>query len=502
MSLLSNIWNAPLPVFATVSFLGPGAIPPDLKNLIGAALILMLVAGSTGLCCLSQRFRDYVFFFMVAAMVLSERMDINFLSHVWYRGTTRGIEIALPDILAMALLASAVLAPRHRPRLFWPASLGLMILFLLYECFSVATSQPQIFGVFEITKTLRAIIFFLAAATFVRSERELRLLALALACTVGLEGVLALKHRFLLHMSRAPGTFESANSLSMYLCMVTPVLVAAANSQWRSKSVRSFALGAIGAAIVAILLTVSRAGIPIFALVVLGATAFTMTWKITVQKLAVTMAACLGVLALTVLSWNSLAARFSGSTLEGETDETKFENRAQYVGLVKAIIQDHFFGVGLNNWSYWVSKKYGRKLGAPYADYDKIPEYMRENPLAYSAGTFAPPAHNLGVITLGELGVPGLALFSLLWLRWFAMGAGFLRKRSPDPMYRMGVGIFFALGGVFLQSLTEWVYRETDIQMTLYILLGALASLYFTKRRARRQARRMAAAPESTIGSY
>ena len=45
------------------------------------------------------------------------------------------------------------------------------------------------------------------------------------------------------------------------------------------------------------------------------------------------------------------------------------------------------------------------------------------------------------------------------------------------PMRTMGVGIFFGICGIFGQSLTEWVYRQTPILFTFYILLGALASL-------------------------
>jgi hypothetical protein len=43
----------------------------------------------------------------------------------------------------------------------------------------------------------------------------------------------------------------------------------------------------------------------------------------------------------------------------------------------------------------------------------------------------------------------------------------------------MGVGIFFGFGGIFLQSLTEWVFRQSPIYYVFHILLGTLASLYY-----------------------
>ena len=255
------------------------------KDLLGLALIFMALVGGIGLTSFSQRARDLAFFAMTAGLVLTDRMDINFFSHEWYRGTTRGIEISLVDILAVCLIASAILAPRFRPRIYWPASLGFMLLLFACACVSVCMSTPKIFGLFELSKMLRAMIFLVAAALYVRSERELRLLVIALCCTVGLEGAFAIKHKVHLHLDRATGTLEHANSLSMYMCLTVPVLVAAFNSSF-NKWVRLFALTAIGAGIVAIVLSLSRAGIPIFCFVVAATAIVTMSWKITIRKLA------------------------------------------------------------------------------------------------------------------------------------------------------------------------------------------------------------------------
>jgi hypothetical protein len=162
----------------------------------------------------------------------------------------------------------------------------------------------------------------------------------------------------------------------------------------------------------------------------------------------------------------------------------------QYFGLAKEILSDRPMGVGVNNWSYWVSKVYGPKTGAPYEDYDATPvELMEQSPEVYAANpNYAPPAHNVFVLTVGEMGWLGLFVFLLLWLRWFRMGEKFFWVKTDDPMYRMGTGFLFAICGIFLQSQTEWVYRQTTIMMTFYVILGALASLYYHKRHARKAA--------------
>jgi hypothetical protein len=111
----------------------------------------------------------------------------------------------------------------------------------------------------------------------------------------------------------------------------------------------------------------------------------------------------------------------------------------------------------------------------------------------------AAPAHCLGALMAGELGIPGLVLFSFLWIRWFQMASSFLWKRTPDPMQRIGVGIFFGLCGLFLQSLTEWVFRHSPIYYMTHIMLGVLATLCYARRQEKKAAKR-ALAEQAAMG--
>ena len=166
--------------------------------------------------------------------------------------------------------------------------------------------------------------------------------------------------------------------------------------------------------------------------------------------------------------------------------------RGYYLRLAAAIAHDHFFGVGLNNWSYWVSNKYGPDQGWKFVPYkygtEKDPGFIVP-PGSNVDEAQAAPAHSLGALTVGELGIPGFLLFSVLWMRWFQMGASFLWPRTLDPMRRIGVGLFFGTWGIFLQSLTEWVFHQSPIYYTFNIMLGTLAGLYYLKKRARRAER-------------
>jgi O-antigen ligase len=431
-----------------------------------------------------RRIRDIFFFLMVVLAVFAERLDVNFFSQAWYRGTTRGVQVTLLEVLAFGLLLGCGLGRRRETkRWFWPASLGLMLLYFVYAGIVVAGSEPKIFGLFELSKLLGGLLVFLAAAVYARSRREWTLLLIALACAVGFEGLWAVKQHFITRLDRVAGTLDHANSLSMYFCMTVPPLVAAAFAGW-SRALRWFcavasALGAVG-----LILTYSRAGIPVFAVTVAGVILACASWQLSPSRIAIRAILVAGVAALAAVSWTRMEQRYGEASLEEEYLDPSVDGRGIYLRLAKMIATEHFFGVGLNNWSYQVSRDYGPRLGFRFVDYDYIVAvYGTEDDEVFANSYLAAPAHNLAALTLGELGVPGLVIFGALWLRWFGMGAAFLPLPRAEPMRVMGVGLFFATCGVFGQSLTEWVYRQTPILSTFSILLGALASLTAVRRR-------------------
>src|SRR5690606_14890558 len=113
---------------------------------------------------------------------------------------------------------------------------------------------PMVFGLYELSKLVRGIIFFMAAALVVRSSRELGIVVIALSFVVFYEAAFALRERYLLGLYRAGGTLQHPNSLSMYLCLVTPILVAAGCSDL-NKWIRRICWAAVVPAAIALLLT-------------------------------------------------------------------------------------------------------------------------------------------------------------------------------------------------------------------------------------------------------
>lgn len=459
-----------------------------LGHVVALLLIPSLSVVCSALAIWSQRIRDVFFCAIVALAVFAERLDVNFLSEAWYRGTTRGIQVSLLEILALAVLAGSLLGRREDdgPRWYWPASFSLLLLYFVYAIVSVIISEPKLFGVFELSKILGGILIFLASAAYVRTKREWTLLFAVLAVTVAIQGAWAVKQKLITHLERVAGTLDHANSLSMYLCMCTPPLVALAYAGWTAW-LRWLGGICAGLAAVGLLLTVSRAGIPVFAAVCLGTFVFCASWKLTVRMIIVRTGMALGLLVVVAALWSQIASRYGEASLQEEYLDAHVDGRGIYLRLAKNIAADHFFGVGLNNWSYHVSRTYGPQLGFPFENYDYLVSIYGTDDIerVFGDSYLAAPAHNLAALTLGELGVPGLIIFLALWGRWFWMGLPFLFGRRDDPMRTVGVGLFFSICGIFGQSITEWVFRQAPITITFHVLLGALAGVVYARKTQR-----------------
>lgn len=431
----------------------------------------------------SQRLRDAAFFAMVCCAIFAEQLDVNFGGEYWYRGTSRGFAFSITDLLAISILLATWAAPRHPPRRgFVPASLGAVGVYFAYCVYMTVNALQPTFALWELVNIPRGVLVLLAAAAYVRTRHELGILVLGLAFAAGLEAAIALHQRYVSGVLRAHGTLGHANSLSMYACMVGPVLLAAALSNWATWRRVVAGLGA-AAATVGVLLSISRAGLPIYALVMVGTAVACLTWEITRLKVIGAVLVLAGCGAAVLGTWDQFRARYAEATLAQEYLDEEKDGRGVYLRLARAIAKDHPWGVGLNNWSYAVSKNYGAAQGFKYRDYDDI---KRDPELADIPSTnYAAPAHSLAALTVGELGLPGFVLFTVVWLCWFRMSAEFLRQRlNADPRHRMGIGVFFATSGLFLHGVTEWTFRHPTIFQLFHVLIGGLASLQWLRCRA------------------
>jgi hypothetical protein len=427
----------------------------------------------------SPRFKDACVFLLVLGTVHTGLLDINLFSREWYRGTTRGLEWCWLDYLWVFVLFDELRRSRPGARGPAPMSLSLMVLFLAYNALHVLGSDPWLFGIFELSKMLRALMLFLAVASYVKEERHLRLIVWALALATSYECFAAVYSRVILGHPRADGSLNHPNSLAMYNLMAVPVLFAVFLSDV-PRALRRLCGVATLLGTISVLLTISRAGFACIIVLLFGVGLTCGFWR---SFSRVAMTAVLFV-ALGTALYIKLAPAYSSRferTLAVEYGENTIDGRIIYLHLADMIVSEQPWGCGLNNWSWCVSNRYGPLLGLRYLPYESLDERPRQGPIPAGSNVDAAqaaPAHSLYAITLGETGWPGVLLLGALWVRWLHLGGSFLFARSRAFRSRFGTGVFFALLGMMLQSQVEWEIKQTPLLFLLHILLGALAALY------------------------
>lgn len=423
--------------------------------------------------------RDSLVFGLVLFLPYCERLDANLFGRPWYRGTTRGIEVSIVDLIALTLLVSLVVRGegKRRGALLWPS-----VLFVLYaSVHTFLVADPWLFSTYEWSKLLRGILFLALGGRLFGTARNRSIFAAAAWCSVALQAGLAFYDRYVLHIHRVVASFPHPNSLSMYLCSLSPLVVVLFA---RARSWRAWALhaGVSALGVVAVVLTISRMGF-----VVVGANAV-LAWALGRRKWlsvsTLSMAICLSLAGGLVVhkAWDTLASRYSEASLEEEylsDDPTK--GRGVYLNLARAIIRSHPLGVGLNNWSYAVSNRFGPEIGMGYIPYEGT-EVAPVQEIPYNSGldaAQAAPAHSLTALTLGELGYPGLLLFAIQWMfwSWIFFQAAWRQRKNFELDGSLALGVALGFLAVFLQSLTEWEFRQTPLFLHVHLLVGLAANL-------------------------
>jgi len=435
---------------------------------------LMGVVPIAVLCVMiSRRLHEAVFFAIVFGTVLKGEMDVNFVSREFYRGSSRGFEFSFVDLLGIVLLVSTLLKlSKNHGRRLWPPSFTLMSVYFFWCCLSVASADPKLFGCFELVKLIKAMTLFLAVFLFVQGKREIAILTLALCACVLYAFLVAVVQRYAYGGWRVPGPFGHPCEFSMYVNLVAPVLIAAAVSEL-PKAIRWICAFCAGMAGLCVIFTISRTGFATYVLILFATLILLFPRRLSPKHLVIGVAITIVSVGVLARAWDTLANRLFAVTLSEEFLDSEYDGRGRYFRMITQIVPDFpLWGMGLNNWSYITTRDYPvafRARPEPYNGTSAIPPSLSNQEV---------PAHNILVLTLGELGIPGLLMFCAVWARWIQMGAHFLHRRSADLYSRFGTGVLFAFGAIFLESMTSPSSRNIPAFYLTYILSGTLASVY------------------------
>ena len=371
-----------------------------------------------------------------------DHISINPISFELYRGESRGLEVTVLDLLALALWV-ALPKPSARTPYGIPRAL-----YLVAVCVSAFLAPRPLFSLFSVWKLLRMYGFLLVVVRAAMIPRVAAAMTSGVGLGVLFSCALALGQRYLFGVTRPSGAFPHSNSLAMAANLALPIAFAVVLARPKMRIATATAL----AAPIVVLLTLSRGAIVLMALalaaVLVGSLFRRPSWR------KITVAATGAVIAGAALAkgWDTLVARFLTAPSQSEEARVLFNQAA------RAMLRDHPFGIGINQYS-WVLEAGG------YADRVGLADVDRNG-----------IAHHVYWLTAAETGYFGLGAYLLTLLAPLVVAVR-LAARAKGLEGDVALGCAVALGVTAAQGTAEWVARQSAMSYLFWLVAGLVAAL-------------------------
>ncbi len=435
----------------------------------------------------------FVLFTLVLSTVIPDDSGINFFSREFYFSLTKGFEISLGDLAALVLLGMMHKQKEHYQS---PGKPPLSVLFLLIIVSYLASwvtapftvtvpttaqefpfeipydiFETKLYPLFETSKWIRGFVLFLTIYYYLQKPGNLDILVMVVCLTTLYLGLRVLNDRYINHIHRVKGTLQHPNSLATYMAMCGTFLFSnlLAENRWNRILLYSAAIGLAGLSVV---MTISRGGLG--ALIIgLGLSFMLLGWRnISVKNVIIVVLGAIAGVSVLIAAADTLLARFVGEQdAAGDLEYRMYYNKQ---GMLMA--QERMFGAGGGNFSALSWDRYAAMVDP-------------DNP----AGT---PAHNIWYLTLGETGYPGLIIFMLFWLRFFAMAGPLILWRLKGKECAAAVGATLLCLVCHVQAMVQLSFRQSPIFFMLIISVAIVAALQRQWELSRKAAKAAALLPQ------
>jgi O-Antigen ligase len=397
-----------------------------------------------------EKFLWFLLIFFTANMV-----DINFISMETYRGSSKGFEIGMVDIVVFSMLA-VVIGRRDEHPLKIPPGTTLYFLYFFFSLISIINSDVLVYSFFEIWKMTRMYIFFFVVFNMIRKFEEFGDIMIIISLITLYITVIVLKQKYLLGIFQAYGPFPHQNSLVMYMIVFGSLLLAYLLNNDKIKLF--YWLMIFGAAGIDIIATLSRGGMALFAFSTSIIFLFSYTNHMSFRKLGITL--------LFIVLASGVLYKASDTILE-RVKSAPTESIDVRVALAKAaqnMANDKFFGIGLNN--------FGLKINPPYQYSNHI-----ERKDADEKGGLV---ETIYLMIAAETGWHNLVVFVVFLLYFYVKNIrNYFRMKGSIYRY-IPLALIAALSSVYVQSTLEWVLKQTNNfyqLMLIFAIIGVVSRL-------------------------
>ena len=423
-------------------------------------IFLIALAGVLPLGYLLTVNRQYIRYAALAVILpvmAFNQVSINFFSHETYRGTSRGMEVSLVYLLALAILISLTLL--YRKTVLFPDTGSKFSLVYFLLCIpSLINADNTLYSWFELWKMVMMYIVFITFYYYLYYFRDFNTVFIAFGIVASVTfGSVVLQHIRGIH--QANGLFPHQNSMGMYMNLIAPVFFAYyfnRNKGWKRFLFAGFFLLASAAC----MRTYSRGAMVCLPFGCAITALLSLRYQFHMRKIQILLPVFLLCFFGALLLLPNIIKRFEQAPKESLM--TRQYLAASAWNMMK---DEPILGVGLNNW--------GIKINPPYP----YCEYRYENKRI--AKDFKEGIVETSYLLVGaECGFPAFAAY-LAWLGYYYVIACKLLKtfRRSDSFY-IPAGIVGGLTAVYLQSTLEWVLKQQVNFIQMMILFAALSLLY------------------------
>jgi len=400
---------------------------------------------------------------LIFSTSLGAQAGIRFVSMELYRGPDRGFEITITDLIALALVLWLVLTRMQKIKWIPPNSLFCLVFFGL-ACVSALMAPVSIYGEFTLLKLVRGYLVYWCVCNCILAGVDRRYVWFGFMAVAGYVTLLALEQKYLFGLYRIHGPFDHSNTVPMYLNLTLPLLMVWGICDPRLDKISAFAsMGAALGMVFCVLATQSRFGLVLSGLCLAGAIGYANARHRGSRTTVITAIMLLGVITGGAMAAGTVINRFKTAPKESEAAREEFNTAA------RMMLADHFFGVGLNNFSEVLSKE----------------QRYREHIVVMKNEEQAGVAHHIYLLTAAEMGRIGLAAYLVVIFRfmWMAL-RGALTGRSVEN--GLLFGLFLGAVALHLVGLKEWALRITPPTYMFAITSGLIAAWSLRCRAARR----------------
>ena len=457
-----------------------------MKDIIKAIVVLVAYFGVgplLGMMIASSRPAQRAIFCLMVFMPSLHPGKLTLMVDSWefYRGHTKGFEANWIEVLAISLILSSWLNRSRQQRwtLLAPGAL-LYLAWAAVSSISIFVAPDKGYALMAIFKFSKIVLLFIAGWHFLKDETDLIWVLRTMAAGQIFCALLCLKLRYVDGMFQIKGSFEHQNPMAMWVYMTAIPLLA--SMLCRKIPVRDFMLYCCGygAAVVCIILTVSRAGLG--ALAAGSVVVLVLAWLRgpTLRLAAITGLGIFGAFIVAAFAMDSLNSRLD--EVQQSSEKSEFDLRDVLNMQSAAMLLDSPIGVGWNNFGVLNSRPIGEKYSQILEEWDASRGFTiyEENYLAN------PLTESLYWLLLAENGYGGFLLFVCFALctLWYALRVALHFRGSLWGAFATGQMV--TLGICYLHGTVERILTQTKNLSFWLLMVGLIAAMEAHRRAASR----------------